>query len=208
MMSRTFNENKKAKKNSFPSIPIGVFLSLRIAFKNLFRPAITIQYPHQRAHIPNRARWAVEINYAEDKTHRCTACRVCEKECPDYLIELDIETAQDRSRFIKSWRYRRGGCMMCGLCVEVCPFDAIKMGHDYELAHADPELLEMDLLTNVAAYKRPRAARPAKPAADKPAAKKAQADAAGTTEAKAAEDVQTSKATAAADKSSKESDDA
>jgi NADH-quinone oxidoreductase subunit I len=25
-------------------------------------------------------------------------------------------------------------CMNCGLCAEYCPFDAIKMDHDYEIA--------------------------------------------------------------------------
>ncbi|HWQ83120.1 MAG TPA: 4Fe-4S binding protein, partial [Anaerolineales bacterium] len=25
-------------------------------------------------------------------------------------------------------------CMNCGLCAEYCPFDAIKMDHDYELS--------------------------------------------------------------------------
>lgn len=25
-------------------------------------------------------------------------------------------------------------CMNCGMCAEYCPFDAIKMDHDYELA--------------------------------------------------------------------------
>jgi len=154
------------KKHWFPR---GIFLSQWIAFVNLFRPAMTIRYPHERAHIPERARWAVEINYADDGTHRCTACKVCEKECPDFLIELDIDIAEDRSRHIKSWHYRRGGCMMCGLCVEVCPFDAIKMGHDYELAHADPDLLEYDLLTDIPAYKRPRKPRPERPAAARPA---------------------------------------
>ena len=28
-------------------------------------------------------------------------------------------------------------CMNCGLCAEFCPFDAIKMDHDYELASYD-----------------------------------------------------------------------
>jgi NADH-quinone oxidoreductase subunit I len=28
-------------------------------------------------------------------------------------------------------------CMNCGLCAEFCPFDAIKMDHDYELATWD-----------------------------------------------------------------------
>ena len=28
-------------------------------------------------------------------------------------------------------------CMNCGFCAEYCPFDAIKMDHDYELASFD-----------------------------------------------------------------------
>ncbi|MFN8567494.1 MAG: 4Fe-4S binding protein [Kouleothrix sp.] len=28
-------------------------------------------------------------------------------------------------------------CMSCGLCAEVCPFDAIKMDHEFELSTAD-----------------------------------------------------------------------
>jgi NADH-quinone oxidoreductase subunit I len=28
-------------------------------------------------------------------------------------------------------------CMNCGLCAEFCPFDAIKMDHDYEIASYD-----------------------------------------------------------------------
>ena len=42
--------------------------------------------------------------------------------------------------------------MMCGLCVEACPFDAIEMSHDYELARIDPDA-------------RRRPARPTLPAA-------------------------------------------
>jgi len=30
--------------------------------------------------------------------------------------------------------YHLGQCSFCGLCVEACPFDAIRMGHEFELA--------------------------------------------------------------------------
>ena len=153
-------------------LPLGILMSFRIAFLNLFRPAMTIQYPRQRAYIPDRARWAVEIKnhgqgngeesvHGEAFVHHCTACLICEKECPDGLIHLEVETSENRDKFIKRWRYGRGGCMMCGLCVEACPFDAIQMGYDYELAHAEPELLTIDLLKNVQAWKRPKPERPA-----------------------------------------------
>ena len=28
-------------------------------------------------------------------------------------------------------------CMSCGLCAEVCPFDAIKMDHEFELSTSE-----------------------------------------------------------------------
>ncbi len=62
-----------------------------------------------------------------------------------------MTTAEDRSKHIDHWRYEIGACMMCGLCVEACPFDAIEMSHDYELARIDPASLTVDLLTDVAA---------------------------------------------------------
>ena len=50
--------------------------------------------------------------------------------------------------------------MMCGLCVEACPFDAIEMGHDYELARIDPTSSTIELLADVPAAKPKRAAPP------------------------------------------------
>jgi ferredoxin len=35
-------------------------------------------------------------------------------------------------------------CMSCGLCAEVCPFDAIKMDHEFELATSDHPSMTVD----------------------------------------------------------------
>jgi formate hydrogenlyase subunit 6/NADH:ubiquinone oxidoreductase subunit I len=48
--------------------------------------------------------------------------------------------------------------MFCGLCVESCPFDAIVMGHDFELATSDPTALTRTLITGEPAAGRKRAA--------------------------------------------------
>jgi formate hydrogenlyase subunit 6/NADH:ubiquinone oxidoreductase subunit I len=101
--------------------------------------------------------------------HKCTGCIACERACPDYIIKIEFTTAEDRSKHIDHWFYEIGACMMCGLCVEACPFDAIEMSHEYELARIDPAALTVSLLTDVPAASAKRqtlAGPPAKPAAE------------------------------------------
>ncbi|MBI4732153.1 MAG: 4Fe-4S binding protein [Chloroflexi bacterium] len=43
-------------------------------------------------------------------------------------------------------------CMNCGLCAEYCPFDAIKMDHDYELASFGRNLFDKAKLSKPASY--------------------------------------------------------
>jgi formate hydrogenlyase subunit 6/NADH:ubiquinone oxidoreductase subunit I len=81
----------------------------------------------------------------------------CVKTCPDHVLALDVTTKEDRSKHINRFSYQLGACMMCGLCVEACPFTAIAMSHDYELARTDPCTLEYDLITDTPAFKPKRA---------------------------------------------------
>lgn len=154
----------------------GILKSMRIGFRNMLRKPITMQYPHEKLTLPERARWALQQKYDEDGDHRCTACLACERACPDFIIKIETTTAEDRSKHIDHWRYEVGACMMCGLCVEACPFDAIEMGHDYELARTDPGELAYDLLTDTPAAKPKRKAAETT-AAEKPAAPAAKREA-------------------------------
>ncbi len=143
----------------------GILRSMIIAFTNFLRPPITMQYPHERWVLPDRARWAVAPLYDEAGAPKCRACMACVKACPDAVLALDFDTdPETKDKQIVSFSYQVGACMMCGLCVEACPFDALEMSHVYELARIAPDPLEYELLADVPAAKAPkRAEHPSKP---------------------------------------------
>lgn len=127
----------------------GLLNGLRITLRNMLRGPITVKYPHEKVELPERARWAVQPTYFEDGSPRCTGCLTCVRVCPDHILSVDVETREDKSKRIVRFDYEIGACMMCGLCVEACPFDAIEMGHDYELAVTDAAGLRRTLLADV-----------------------------------------------------------
>jgi NADH-quinone oxidoreductase subunit I len=128
---------------------LGLLNGMRITMRNMMRGHITVEYPDERLVIPERARWAVAHKYDAEGKPKCTACMICVRECPDYVLHLDVSTNADGGKHIDAYRYDLGACMMCGLCVEACPFDAIEMSHEYELAVQEEPGLYRVLLSDV-----------------------------------------------------------
>lgn len=107
---------------------------------------LTIQYPEERRLLPERFRyipmliWDTEVG--ED---RCTACGICAKVCPPQCIWI-VRDMDDQGKPVTrpaEFYIDAAVCMSCSFCTEFCPFDAIKMNHDYELAVYDryPQLV-------------------------------------------------------------------
>ncbi|HAJ38723.1 MAG TPA: hypothetical protein DCL15_23900 [Chloroflexi bacterium] len=107
---------------------------------------LTIQYPEERRLLPERFRyipmliWDTEVG--ED---RCTACGICAKVCPPQCIWI-VRDMDDQGKPVTrpaEFYIDVAVCMSCSFCTEFCPFDAIKMNHDYELAVYDryPQLV-------------------------------------------------------------------
>lgn len=128
---------------------LGLLNGLRISMRNMLRGPITVRYPYEKLELPERARWAVGPTSFPDGSPRCTACMTCVRVCPDHILTLEVVTREDKTKHIERFGYEIGACMMCGLCVEVCPFDAIEMTHEYELAVLDRADLMRSLLTDV-----------------------------------------------------------
>ncbi len=107
---------------------------------------VTVQYPEERLPHKEAARNFPFLVYDGDdwqKGLRCVACLICEKECPPQCIYIVKDTvrkpdATGKLQFQpKVFDIDTSVCMSCQICVEVCPFDAIKMDVDYELSTGD-----------------------------------------------------------------------
>ena len=103
----------------------------------------TIQFPEERAPRIEASRNFPFLVY--DGTDpmaglRCVSCLICEKECPPKCIFIEKSTdkkpdAVGKPQFYPSkFNIDISVCMSCQICVEVCPFDAIKMDNAFELS--------------------------------------------------------------------------
>jgi len=106
----------------------------------------TVQYPEERIPQIENARQFPFLVYDGDDWHkgmRCVACKICEAECPPKCIYIENSKDKKPDYMGKSQFYPAvfdidlSVCMSCQICVEVCPFDAIKMDTVFELSTAD-----------------------------------------------------------------------
>jgi NADH-quinone oxidoreductase subunit I len=120
----------------------GLTGGMKITLKELFQPNQTEQYPKERYAPPTRARGVIAL-----KEENCTACMLCSRSCPDWCIYIEghkdkapprreggkPRTVQVLDRFDIDYSL----CMYCGICVEVCPFDALFWSPEFEYSEVN-----------------------------------------------------------------------
>jgi len=120
---------------------VGLLKGLGVTLKHLLSRSITQQYPHVKPNLPPRSRGVIALKEAN-----CTVCYKCSRECPDWCIYIDAhkETHEPvgggRGRSVKvldRFAIDYALCMYCGICVEVCPFDALFWSPEFEYAEYD-----------------------------------------------------------------------
>src|SRR5213079_2325294 len=107
---------------------------------------ITVQYPEERLPLPENSRNFPFLVYDTEDPQaglRCVACKICEKECPPqciYIVKSDDKKPDYVGKpqlYPATFDIDISVCMSCQICVEVCPFEAIKMDQVFELSTAD-----------------------------------------------------------------------
>ncbi|GAA5215011.1 4Fe-4S binding protein [Streptomyces thinghirensis] len=125
------------------SIPgSGLAKGLAVTLRTMTKKTVTEQYPDVQPELPPRTRGVIGL-FEEN----CTVCMLCARECPDWCIYIDShkETipaatpgGRDRSRnVLDRFAIDFSLCMYCGICIEVCPFDALFWSPEFEYSETD-----------------------------------------------------------------------
>ncbi len=107
---------------------------MALTFRYMFRPKVTINYPHEKAPLSSRFRGEHALRRYPNGEERCIACKLCEAVCPAQAIVIEAEPRADGSRRTTRYDIDMTKCIYCGLCQEACPVDAIVEGPNFEFA--------------------------------------------------------------------------
>jgi NADH-quinone oxidoreductase subunit I len=119
----------------------GLARGLAVTLRTLGRPVVTAEYPEVAPHLPPRSRGVIAL-----LEENCTVCMLCARECPDWCIYIDSHketvvvegAARDRQRnVLDRFAIDFALCMYCGICIEVCPFDALFWSPQFEYSGTD-----------------------------------------------------------------------
>ncbi len=132
---------RRAPEREPSSTGLGLMKGLAVTLKHALRPSITQQYPQEKPDLPPRTRGVIALKEAN-----CTVCYKCSRECPDWCIYIDAhkETHEPASggkgrsmKVLDRFAIDYALCMYCGICVEVCPFDALFWSPEFEYSEYD-----------------------------------------------------------------------
>lgn len=118
-----------------------------VTFRCMFRPPVTVTYPHKTLAMTPRFRGPLELVRDENGQPRCVVCLMCQKTCPSQCIAIEGEKPEGgKGKVLTRFSYDFTTCSLCGLCVESCRYDAIRYSRAYNLASTCKETFRMDLL--------------------------------------------------------------
>lgn len=130
----------------------GMMLTLASTFKGLRHP-VTQQYPTVPTPVKPRFMGFPALTWDDDTPEPfCTGCMVCIRHCPTQCMSatmkdnpLNEEGKSSRKKIIDFFEINLNRCILCGICVEVCNFDAIVMSHEHEMSTSERNGGRVDL---------------------------------------------------------------
>jgi NADH-quinone oxidoreductase subunit I len=131
-----------------------IFIGMRVTFRHLYVPAVTIQYPTVKPELPERERNRLYVNMDD-----CIGCDQCARACPVNCIEIETvkstpgdevgvtSNGKKKALWVTKFDIDIAKCCYCQLCVFPCPTDCIYMTDVYEFSEFERDNLIYDFVT-------------------------------------------------------------
>ncbi len=131
-----------------------IMIGMKVTFRHLFIPAVTIQYPTVKPELPERERNRLYVNMDD-----CIGCLQCERACPVNCIEIEIvksipgedlgitSNGKKKALWVTKFDIDIAKCCYCELCVFPCPTDCIYMTDVYEFSEFERDNFIYDFVT-------------------------------------------------------------
>jgi NADH-quinone oxidoreductase subunit I len=117
-----------------------ILAGMKVTFKYMFKPTVTLKYPEERPAIPPGYRGVPTLVKDPNGREKCVSCQLCEFVCPPKAIRItpgdipaDAPTAHVE-KAPKEFEIDMLRCIYCGLCQEVCPEEAIWLQNQFSLS--------------------------------------------------------------------------
>jgi NADH-quinone oxidoreductase chain I len=123
----------------------GLYTGLRITIGEMFKPKNTVMYPIEKVDVSPRFHGLLALPIdPQTGSDLCIICFQCERVCPDRCIHIEA-AGKGKDRLLTRFDIEMDKCCYCGLCVEVCPTEAIVFVPHYETSTYNRANLVYDL---------------------------------------------------------------
>jgi NADH-quinone oxidoreductase subunit I len=127
--------------------------ALGVSLSSFMRRRVTADYPKTRIPLQDRFMgFPVLTKDANRDEPFCTGCGVCVRYCPTQCMSAAMKDNpkfadgdSHRKKIIDYFGINYGRCILCGICVDVCNFDAIAMSAQHEISDRLRDGNRMDL---------------------------------------------------------------
>jgi NADH-quinone oxidoreductase subunit I len=131
-----------------------IMIGMKVTFRHLFVPSVTIQYPTVKPQLPERERNRLYVNMDD-----CIGCDQCSRACPVSCIEIETvksiagedlgktSNGKKKALWVTKFDIDFAKCCYCELCVAPCPTECIYMTDVYEFSEFERENLVYDFAT-------------------------------------------------------------
>jgi NADH-quinone oxidoreductase subunit I len=131
-----------------------ILVGMKVTFRHLFVPSVTIQYPSVKPQLPERERNRLYVNMDD-----CIGCDQCSRACPVSCIEIETvkslpdedlgktSNGKKKALWVTKFNIDFAKCCYCEMCVFPCPTDCIYMTDIYEFSEFERGSLVYDFVT-------------------------------------------------------------